>query len=68
VKLFDALTPFFTQIPTVIRVLFVVRARKEIKGVLDYLENNFKSGILRLKNLSKFCCALKLRIFISLLN
>lgn len=45
-KLFDAFTPFVTQIPTVIRVLFVVRSRKEIKEVLDYLKEKFKNGLI----------------------
>lgn len=45
VLLFDALTPFSTQIPTVVRLLFVVRYRKHIKLLLDYLKNAFENGL-----------------------
>jgi hypothetical protein len=46
VELFDAITPFATQIPTVIRVLFIVYHRKYIKLVLDYLKTSFENGLL----------------------
>lgn len=47
VELFAALTPFSTQVPTVIRFLFIVRYRKSIKKVLDYLKNAFGNGLTR---------------------
>ncbi|XP_070491487.1 odorant receptor 24a-like [Chironomus tepperi] len=41
VKQFDALTPFLTLIPTVLRLLILVWHRNDLKYVLDYLENAF---------------------------
>ncbi|XP_070502795.1 odorant receptor 24a-like [Chironomus tepperi] len=41
VVVFDAITPFLTQIPTVLRLLVLVWRRKELKYVLDYLKKNF---------------------------
>ncbi|KAL7037839.1 hypothetical protein ACKWTF_009375 [Chironomus riparius] len=38
---FDALTPFLTLIPTVLRLLILVWHRNDLKYVLDYLENAF---------------------------
>lgn len=48
--LFDALTPFLTQIPTVLRVLFLVWHRNELKRVLDYLKQAFENRkIIKIK-------------------
>lgn len=41
---FDALTPFLTLIPTVLRLLVLVWHRNDLKYVLDYLENAFVNG------------------------
>jgi hypothetical protein len=44
VEQFDAVSPFLTQIPTILRILFLVWHRNELKYVLDYLENAFLTG------------------------
>jgi hypothetical protein len=46
VVLLDALTPFGTQFVSVIKILIIVRWRKEIKQILDYLKNSFENGEL----------------------
>lgn len=41
---FDALTPFLTLTPTVLRLLILVWYRNDLKYVLDYLANAFVNG------------------------
>lgn len=41
--LFDAMTPWITQIPTISRILVIVYYRKEIKSLLDYLKDIFQN-------------------------
>jgi hypothetical protein len=45
VTLFDAMTPFLTQVPTIFRLLFLIGYRAELKGVLNYLKGLFERGM-----------------------
>lgn len=46
VVVFDAITPFLTQIPTILRLLILVWYRNDLKYVLDYLKADFVNGKL----------------------
>lgn len=46
VVVFDAITPFLTQIPTILRLLILVWYRNDLKYVLDYLKADFVNGEL----------------------
>lgn len=44
VILFDALTPFLTQVPTVLRILVFLKCRNDIKLILDYVQRTLEDG------------------------